>query len=34
MSEVQKLRKVKKGFKLKVYKNDPFIRQRMKYFLD
>lgn len=28
-----RLRKLQKGFKLKIYKNSPFIRQRMKYFL-
>lgn len=28
-----RLRKLQKGFKLKMYKRSPFIRQRMKYFL-
>lgn len=28
-----RLRKLEKGFKLKIYKNSPFIRQKMKYFL-
>jgi DNA segregation ATPase FtsK/SpoIIIE-like protein len=28
-----RLRKLQKGFKLKIYKNSPFIRQKMKYFL-
>lgn len=28
-----RLRKLEKGFKLKIYKRSPFIRQRMKYFI-